>query len=778
MQFIIISEEADLRKKVMNALSQEFKNAIFKEVYTKGQFEKIVKEDFDVIITDFTLSWGSGIQILKEARKKKPFAPIIMLVNEAMQEVAAEALKRGLDDYIVKEKEMAKIASAVMASIEKEEIRKKEKMLSTIVENAREAVVSVDANGKIIYANKGTEKIFGWKARELIGKSMAIMAVDAKKQREEFKKAIKEGGARFETLRKDKNGNAVPVLMTVIPFKDEDGNLLFSSGIMVDIREIKEYELKIEHLNELLKAIRGINQIITMEKNEDNLLKKACKLLYDVKGYKMICISYEKDYWKGDEKLYKKFKRIKARGIKKLDGEYVFIINFKKNKIKGKLCVIHSKKFDKEEIELLKEVSNDISFALHSIKVEREKEEAERRYQMIVENAGEGICIDDANEKIIFANEAFAKALGYKKEELLNKNFASLVYKKDREKIEREMEKRRKGKESRYEIRLVAKDGSIKTFLVSALPLFDGRKFAGSLSINMDITEQIELEKKFGAIFEGALDAIFIEDLNGDILDVNRAACRLLGYTKDELTKINVVDIVPEEIRERFKELVEEHLKKGGMRMETINIDKNGNAIPVEVSTTLIEIGGKKRVVAIVRDITERKKMEEMLRESEEKYRLLAENLPLGVFISVDTHIIYMNEFGKEMIMKKNFPSLYEKFKKEKKIDLSLAVKEFGAGGKKLKKAIEKAMKSSPVTIEAKTPAGNYINIRFNLFKYKGRNAILGIVEDVTEARKKEKELKKTLKYLQRFHDVTVDRELKMTELKKKLKECEEKLKG
>jgi len=197
------------------------------------------------------------------------------------------------------------------------------------------------------------------------------------------------------------------------------------------------------------------------------------------------------------------------------------------------LCVIHSKKFDKEEIELLKEVSNDISFALHSIKVEREKEEAERRYQMIVENAGEGICIDDANEKIIFANEAFAKALGYKKEELLNKNFASLVYKKDREKIEREMEKRRKGKESRYEIRLVAKDGSIKTFLVSALPLFDGRKFAGSLSINMDITEQIELEKKFGAIFEGALDAIFIEDLNGDILDVNRAACRLLGYTKD-----------------------------------------------------------------------------------------------------------------------------------------------------------------------------------------------------------------------------------------------------
>jgi len=773
MNLCIITENKTYQNKLTSILSSSFPKAKIFYASNPKKFKKALEKEFDAFIIDYSISWANGIQTLKEIRKSKPFVATIMIIDASMQEVAAEALKRGLDDYVLKS-EMEKISSAVANAIEKCRTKEKETMLSSIIENAREAVVSVDGNGNIIYANKAAEKIFGWKENELIGKPFSIMALNAEEQRRQFEEAIKKGGMTFETVRKDKNGNPIPVLMTVVPFRDERGNLLFSSGVMVDIREIKAYQSKIEHLNELLKAIRGINQIITKEKNEEELIKKACKLLYEVKGYKMICISYgDKIFFEGDEKEYKKLlKKMGRAGKKKINGN-AFVINLKKHGIKGKLCVVHSKDFEKEEIELLKEVAGDISFALHSIKVEREKEEIEKKYHMIAEMASEGICIDDANEKMIFVNDTFAKALGYKKKELIEKNFLAFVHKEDREKVKEEIEKRKKGKASKYEVRLIAKDGSIKTFFVSSTPIYEDEKFAGSLSVNLDVTKLKEMEKKFEAIFEGALDAIFIEDLNGNILDANKAACKLLGYTKDELTKMNIVDIVPEEIGKRFKELVGEHLKRGGIKVEAVNIDKNGRAIPVEVSTTLIDIGGEKRIVAIVRDITERKKMEEMLQESEEKYRLLAENLPLGVFISVDTQIIYMNKFGKEM-MKKNFPSLYEKFKKEEKIDLSLAIKESGASGKKIKKA----MKGFPVTIEMKTPAGNYINIRFVIFKYKSRDAILGIAEDVTELRMKEQELKKNLKYLQRFHDATVDRELKMIELKKRLKECEEKLKS
>ncbi len=775
MRFIIVGEEAKLAKKVEKVLLSAFKDAFFIEARTRRQFEEALEEGFDVVITDFELSWGSGIQILKEAKKKMPFKPVIMLINADMQEVAAQALKRGLDDYVLNS-EMEKIAPVVLNAIEKCKVKEKEAMLSSIIENAREAVVVVDGNRNIIYVNKAVEKIFGWKSEELIGKPISIMAVEAEEQRRQFEEAIKKNGMTFETVRKDKHGNIIPVLMTVVPFKDEKGKLLFSSGIMVDIREIKAYQAKIEHLNELLKAIRGVNQIITKEKNEEELIKKACKLLHEVKGYKMICISYkDKIYFEGDEEEHKKLvEKMGRAGKKKINGN-AFVINLKEDGIKGKLSVVHSKDFEKEEIELLKEVAGDISFALHSIKINNEKEEAEKKYHMIAEMASEGICIDDAKEKMIFINDAFANALGYKKEELIGKDFLALVHKEDKKKIEEEIEKRKKGEEGKYEVRLIAKDGSIKTFFISSTPLYENGKFVGSLSVNLDVTKLKELEKKFEAIFEGALDAIFIEDLNGNILDVNRAACKLLGYTKDELTKMNVADIVPKEIGKRFKELVEEHLKKGGIRVEAVNIGKNGKEIPVEVSTTLVDIAGEKRIVAIVRDITERKKMEEMLRENEEKYRTLAESLPLGVFIITDSYVEYVNKFGKEELMKKIFPSLYKKFKKEGKIGLSAIVKKFGVGEKKVKKAIEKAMHGPAVVIE-KTIKGKHIQLHFIPFKYKGKNALLGIAEDVTELRKKEQELKKNLEYLQRFHDATIDRELKMRELKERLRECEEKL--
>ncbi|RLF39616.1 MAG: hypothetical protein DRN21_03355, partial [Thermoplasmata archaeon] len=115
-------------------------------------------------------------------------------------------------------------------------------MLAAIVQCAKEAVISVNPEGKIIYLNKAAEDLFGWKAEEVMGKPMSIFASDAREQKKQFMEAIKKGGAQFETVRKAKDGREIPVLMTVMPVKDEKGNLLFSSGIMVDIREQKKYE--------------------------------------------------------------------------------------------------------------------------------------------------------------------------------------------------------------------------------------------------------------------------------------------------------------------------------------------------------------------------------------------------------------------------------------------------------------------------------------------------------------------------------------------------------
>ncbi len=128
-----------------------------------------------------------------------------------------------------------------------------------------------------------------------------------------------------------------------------------------------------------------------------------------------------------------------------------------------------------------------------------------------------------------------------------------------------------------------------------------------------------ESEKRYQVLFEHAKDGIFIEDLTGQIIEVNPKACEMLGYTSDELTNLNVKDIVPPEIASRHSEFVQQIQKTGHIFTQVENVRKDGTRIALEMSGTIVEVGGKPCVVVIARDVTERKQIEE------ERVRLLKE---------------------------------------------------------------------------------------------------------------------------------------------------------
>ncbi|MDP8247806.1 MAG: PAS domain S-box protein [Candidatus Tritonobacter lacicola] len=137
-------------------------------------------------------------------------------------------------------------------------------------------------------------------------------------------------------------------------------------------------------------------------------------------------------------------------------------------------------------------------------------------------------------------------------------------------------------------------------------------------------------EERFRMIFNKAKDGMFIETADGRIVDVNKAACRMLGYTREELCSMRVKDLMPSEIAAQLPETIQGETVRDGKYIETVNVRKDGTRLPVEVSGTLVEIWGEKMVIAILRDITERKKAEEELLESEEKYRALIETTDTG----------------------------------------------------------------------------------------------------------------------------------------------------
>jgi PAS domain S-box-containing protein len=132
-------------------------------------------------------------------------------------------------------------------------------------------------------------------------------------------------------------------------------------------------------------------------------------------------------------------------------------------------------------------------------------------------------------------------------------------------------------------------------------------------------TEQAlrESEQRFRDLFEGSPDAIFVEDLAGNVLDVNPAACQLHGYSKSELIGKNVLDLVAPEIRDAVRDNLPA-LAHGGLRqLEGISLTRDGKTVPVEIRVNRIEYSGRPALLLHVRDLTERKHLEDQFRHAQ-----------------------------------------------------------------------------------------------------------------------------------------------------------------
>jgi PAS domain S-box-containing protein len=130
-------------------------------------------------------------------------------------------------------------------------------------------------------------------------------------------------------------------------------------------------------------------------------------------------------------------------------------------------------------------------------------------------------------------------------------------------------------------------------------------------------------------VFNKANDAIFVEDPEtGEILDVNRRMCEMHGYTREEALGLHVSDVSADEGRftpEKALENLETAMEEGSHVFEWKNVTKDGETFWVEVSLKSATISGRERILAVVRDISERKEYERLLEEREERFRRVFE---------------------------------------------------------------------------------------------------------------------------------------------------------
>jgi PAS domain S-box-containing protein len=286
-----------------------------------------------------------------------------------------------------------------------------------------------------------------------------------------------------------------------------------------------------------------------------------------------------------------------------------------------------------------------------------------------------GIVVIDGADKIRMANAYAENALGLTKDAITQRTYKDPQWKItdfngkpfSEKKLPFQIVSKSKDvvKDVRYAINLP--DGRKILLSVSAAPLLNEEgEFDGIMAVVEDITEQVkaeqslkESEERFRSIFETAPDGIFIADSSGRFLEVNKAACEQLGYNREELLQMSVFDIASPQYSERAARAIDRMKGESGI-MESCHIGRDGTEIPIELSVRRITFRGRPVMMGIARDITERKKVEEAIKHSEEMYRQAVENSPNPIFsLDNEGHIQTWNpacevlfKFGKEVIGK------------------------------------------------------------------------------------------------------------------------------
>ncbi len=181
------------------------------------------------------------------------------------------------------------------------------------------------------------------------------------------------------------------------------------------------------------------------------------------------------------------------------------------------------------------------------------------------------------------------------------------------------------------------------------------REYAAELEMQISERQQVEeelreSERKYRDLINGMNDTVWVIDMDMRFLDVNDAAVKTLGYSRDELLSMKVSDIdgaiEPEQIRHLIDRLQEEKLQV----FETFHKAKDGRLIPVELSSSLVSYMGRTVIMSIARDITDRKQAEEVVRLAEQRSRALIENAPDGVvLIGMDGRFKYASPAVKKI---------------------------------------------------------------------------------------------------------------------------------
>ena len=568
-----------------------------------------------------------------------------------------------------------------------------EERYRVFTEAASDAIITIDKDGKMVLVNRAAEKIFGYSRVEMIGRELTVLMREDQRDahRASMERYLETGEQQIswesvELVGLRKDGKTVPLEVSLGKFI-RNGEPYFT-GILRDITERKHAE-KLQAAQ--YAVTRALAESDTLSDATPKILQAICESA-DWQVGAMWSIDHNVDLlrcvdvWHVSDAQIEEFEaltremlfapgvglpgRVWASNSPAWISEVSQDANFPRGKVAAKnnlrgafgFPILSDDGFtgvieffspqvrppDEAFLQMMSALGSQIGQFLERKKAEEALKLSREQQAIILQGVADGITAQDLKGRLIYANDAAARLIGFPSPQaLLNapisevmRNFAVMDETGQPLPLER-LPGRQALNGEQPETTLVrfrvVKTGEERWSLVSAAPVRDERgQVQFAVNIFHDITERRRAEEelaRLAAIVESSEDAIIGKTIDGIIQNWNPGATRLYGYPAEEAVGKSITMLYPPERLDEFRATAE-RLKRGEPTLlhDTERIRKDGSRINVSVSVSLIKNSAGRVIGAstIARDITQRKRAEESQRFLAEASRVLASSLDYG----------------------------------------------------------------------------------------------------------------------------------------------------
>jgi len=396
---------------------------------------------------------------------------------------------------------------------------------------------------------------------------------------------------------------------------------------------------------------------------------------------------------------------------------------------------------------------------------------SEPQFQTIFEGMAVGMALVDARGRLVEGNPALEEMLGYAGDELHGLHFVELTHPQDAEEHLKLYEELLRGGRDHYRLekRYVKKSGellwgrlTVSFLLRSGDEAADEAGGDSPLAIGMleDVTERRRTEEalrgseeRYRAVVEQSAEGIYLVDAETRrVFETNPSLQKMLGYTAGELRGMELYDLIahpPEDVEHNLRRTLREGNRFFGERRYR---RKDGSVVDVEVGVSVISYGGKEVVCVIVRDTTERKRVQEALKRSEERFHSLVENAGDAFFIhDLDGRFVDANQWAYDSLG----------YTREELLGLSVDDVEMGFDPAGLLELWGKVVAGTPITLDGahrrKDGSTFPVEIRLGVFESDGRRLMLALARDVTERQKAQAALRESERRFRQLFEQSVD---------------------